>query len=81
MIKACSLKSEFEDRIRGGQTIWTEFGKRMISTYQIKIRSVGSRLYSVCLLAAFLGDSNCHYCVARSYPMSYKSAYRLVCSL
>ena len=81
MIKASSLKSSFEDRIRGGQTIWTAFGKRMITSYRIEIRSVGSRLYAVCLCASFLGEIGCNYCVSRSYPMSYKSAYRLVCSL
>lgn len=79
-----SLKSVFETtalRIQHGSSFRTPVGFKRIWDGQIEIRSVGSRLYSVCFVAFDSSFPVGGFCLARSFPMSYKAAHRLVCSL
>ena len=84
MHKSSNIKSVFETialRIQCGDSFRTSLGFKRIRDGVIKICPVGSRLYAVCFLALHESCPVGGLCLARSYPMSYKSAYRLVCSL
>lgn len=78
MIKASELKQAFEREASVGVRV-TPFGRRVGVTYQIHIGDA-MRNTSICLLACEIGTCN-RWVVVRSYPMSYKAAHRLVCSL
>lgn len=75
MIKKSDLRSAFEREV--GVKMRGLFGFKRSCTYDIRI--YGSKTFFVALYALPLGSTP--FVVARSYPMSYKSAYRLVCSL
>lgn len=78
MIRKENIKSEFERLVRTEKRVCIS-GYRRACTYLIKVFGEPSRSAFVGLVALPLGEHS--FVVARSYPMSYKSAYRLVCSL
>lgn len=80
MIRKSAIKSAFESLVRLG-SVYTPFGVFPALDCCIRIIAVGCR-YTIALYKCFLfnGDLREWVCL-RSFPMSYKSAYRLVCSL
>ncbi len=78
MIKKENIKSEFERLVKIQRRVCIS-GYCRSCTYVIKVFGELSRSAFVALVALPLGERS--FVVARSYPMSYKSAYRLVCSL
>lgn len=75
MIRKSDLRAAFEREVR--VKMRGLFGFKRSCTYDIRI--YGSKTFFVALRALPLGFAP--FVVARSYPMSYKSAHQLVCSL
>lgn len=78
MIKKACLKSVFERLVKTQKLVCLS-GYRRLCTYVIKVFGEPYGSAFVALVALPLGERS--FVVARSYPMSYKSAYRLACSL
>lgn len=79
MIKKINLRECFENFIERNKRFWCGSSWHAIAGYGIDIIQVG---ISYCVvLVAYNFNWSAWSSVLRSYPMSYKSAYRLVCSL
>lgn len=79
MIKKSELKSTFEFLVRNSRTAFFGFRKLRINTFSIELSSATKNV--VVSLYALSAWTDVKVCLARSYPMSYQAAYRLVCSL
>lgn len=80
MVKKSAIKSAFESLCRSKE-VYTSFGIFPAASINICIIPAGS-LFCVSLIKAFFFNGELHgWTSARSFPMTYKSAYRLVCSL
>ena len=82
MVKKAYIKAAFEKSVHIHLTrgyVSTCYGKKPLHSMSIEIENVFRDRFCVCLVA----NVNPNYGVTqlRSYPMSYKSAHRLVCSL
>lgn len=80
MIKKSAIKSAFESLCRE-KVVHTTFGKFPVYSIGIGVVAVG-RSFAVTLHKTFVFNGELRdWVCARSFPMSYKAAYRLVCSL
>lgn len=76
-IKAAFEKSAYIHLTRG--YVSTYYGDKPLHSMSIEIENVSRDRFCVCLVAKV--HSTYGVTILRSYPMSYKSAHRLVCSL
>lgn len=80
MIKQTALNEAFLS-LSDSKIVHTSFGVFIANSIEIRIIAVG-RLFAIALYKTFrFNGEMCDWLCCRSYPMSYKAAHRLVCSL